>query len=61
VQEDLQQLYETVQGADVAPTPQADAAITERMQALHALLARWSTERSTEVEAFDRRLRAAGR
>jgi hypothetical protein len=37
----------------VAPTPQTDAAITERMQALHALLARWSTERSTEVEAFE--------
>lgn len=42
----LEQLYETVQGIDAAPTPQALAAIGERRAALAALLARWHTLRA---------------
>ncbi len=42
----LQQLYELVEAADVTPTPQAQAAIRDRLAALDATLARWKALRA---------------
>ena len=43
---ELSQLYSIVQGADVAPTAQAEQAIAERLKALPPLVARWNDERA---------------
>jgi hypothetical protein len=42
---ELSQLYTVVQGADAAPTTQAEQAIAERLRALPPLIARWNEER----------------
>ena len=42
---ELAQLYDLVQDADVAPTPQVEAAVTGRLRALRAVLAQWEAER----------------
>lgn len=43
---ELSQLYSIVQGADAAPTAQADRAIAERLASLPPLIARWNAERT---------------
>jgi hypothetical protein len=43
---ELSQLYSIVQGADTAPTTQAEQAIAERLAALPPLIARWNAERA---------------
>jgi photosystem II stability/assembly factor-like uncharacterized protein len=48
---DVAQLYDLVQGADVAPTPVAEATVAERLAALRALAARWSGERGALATA----------
>jgi hypothetical protein len=47
----LQSLMGILQGADVAPTTQAVAAITARRKAMAALLARWREIKTKEVPA----------
>ena len=42
---ELTQLYSVVQGADAAPTAQAEQAIAERLRALPPLITRWNEER----------------
>jgi hypothetical protein len=56
----LGQLYGILQGADVAPTTQAVAAIAERQQALEGILTRWEELQGRDVGAVNDRLRRAG-
>jgi hypothetical protein len=53
----LQQLYELVQDADVAPSSQALAAVAERQQALLKLQASWEQLRKNEAAALDAKLK----
>ncbi|HKG94427.1 MAG TPA: hypothetical protein VKA84_21115 [Gemmatimonadaceae bacterium] len=47
---ELQQLYETVQGADAAPTTQVEAAVAEKLRALRGVMARWDAARAVKVD-----------
>jgi hypothetical protein len=53
-------LYGVLQDADVAPTTQTLAAISERQAHLKTLLARWQTVRTTDLGLLNRRLSSAG-
>jgi hypothetical protein len=57
---ELASLYAIVEGADVAPTPQALAAVADRERALTSLLANWNTIRTNEVPALSAQLERAG-
>jgi len=57
---DLATLYEVVQGADAAPTSQAQEAVAARLAMLDAALARWRTLRQQELDRLNQRLRAGG-
>jgi hypothetical protein len=48
---ELSQLYSVVQGADAAPTLQAEQAIAEHLRALPPLVTRWNEERG-KASAF---------
>jgi hypothetical protein len=50
-------LYSIVQAADVAPTPQALAALSTLERQLASLLARWNDLRSKEAAGVQSRLR----
>jgi len=56
----LVQLMSMLQAADVAPTTQLNAAVTEKHQALRDLMARWNAFRTKDLEALNVRLAAAG-
>jgi hypothetical protein len=58
---DLGSLYGVIQGADLAPTSQALAAIEEKTAALNTAVARWQALRTTGLAALNMKLRAAGR
>ena len=58
---ELGSLYGVIQGADLAPTSQALAAIEEKTAALNAAVARWQALRTTGLAALNMKLRAAGR
>jgi hypothetical protein len=45
----LNQLMSLLQAADAAPTTQAVAAVTERREALHALMTKWDTFKRMDV------------
>jgi hypothetical protein len=53
--EQLGQLYELAQGADVAPTTQAAAAIADRLLAARTALARWDVEHDAVTAAMGAR------
>ena len=55
----LNQLMSLLQAADAAPTTQAIAAVTERREALRALLAKWDALRTKDVAALNAMLKAA--
>jgi hypothetical protein len=57
---ELASLYAIVEGADVAPTPQALTAVADRQGALTSLLANWNTIRTKEVPALSAQLERAG-
>ncbi|HEX7023975.1 MAG TPA: hypothetical protein VF187_04070, partial [Gemmatimonadales bacterium] len=57
---ELGSLYSTLQDADAGPTTQALAAVTARLAASRDALARWRVLRTTELEALNVKLRAAG-
>ncbi|MCL5287148.1 MAG: glycoside hydrolase [Acidobacteria bacterium] len=59
VRASLQSLMGILQGADVAPTTQAVAAITARRKALAALMARWDAVKSKDLPAMNEQLRKA--
>jgi photosystem II stability/assembly factor-like uncharacterized protein len=56
----LNSLMSALQAADVAPTSQLTKAVTERRQALTALMAKWNDLRTTDVAALNAQLKAAG-
>ena len=55
----LSQLMSLLQAADAAPTTQAIAAVTERREALRALMAKWDTFKTKDVEALNTVLKGA--
>jgi photosystem II stability/assembly factor-like uncharacterized protein len=55
----LQSLMGILQGADVAPTTQAVAAITERRKAMATIMAKWSEIKAKDLPAVDAQLRRA--
>ncbi|MBI1740444.1 MAG: glycoside hydrolase, partial [Candidatus Koribacter versatilis] len=55
----LQSLMGILQGADVTPTTQAVAAITDRRKALAALMAKWSEMKAKDLPAVNEQLRKA--
>ena len=55
----LNQLMSLLQAADAAPTTQAIAAVTERREALRALMAKWDTLKTTDVAALNAVLKGA--
>jgi hypothetical protein len=57
---ELGALYGVIQGADVAPTTQALAAIAGKEAELKAALARWQGLRNAGLRALNAKLRAAG-
>ena len=57
---ELAALYGVIQGADVAPTTQALAAISQKEAELKTALGRWGTLRTTGLAALNAKLRAAG-
>jgi photosystem II stability/assembly factor-like uncharacterized protein len=56
----LRQLLEILQGADVAPTTQAAAAVANRQAALNGLLERWEKMKSQQVASLNQQLKQAG-
>jgi len=56
----LTALLGLLQGADVAPTTQAVAAIADRSKAMTGLLTRWNALRSKELAALNAQLKQAG-
>jgi hypothetical protein len=48
-----------VEGADVMPTTQAQAAFTDSQKALNDLLARWRELKEKDVKALNEQLRGA--
>ena len=57
---ELATLYGIVEGADVAPTTQALAAITDRERALASLLSTWKGLRAKDIPAVSGQLERAG-
>ena len=55
----LSQLMSLLQAADAAPTTQAVAAVTERREALRALMAKWDALKTKDVAALNAVLKAA--
>jgi hypothetical protein len=55
----LSQLMSLLQAADAAPTTQAVAAVTERREALRALMAKWEALKTTDVAALNAVLKGA--
>jgi len=55
----LNGLMSLLQAADAAPTTQAVAAVTERREALRALMAKWDAFRTKDVAALNAVLKAA--
>ena len=55
----LNQLMSLLQAADAEPTTQAVAAVTERREALRALLAKWDSLRTKDLAALNAALKAA--
>jgi len=55
----LNQLMSMLQAADVPPTTQLAAAISERMKALSALFEKWNTLRTKDLATLNAALRAA--
>ncbi len=53
------QLMSLLQAADAEPTTQAVAAVTERREALRALLAKWNALRTKDLPALNASLKAA--
>ncbi|HET7459315.1 MAG TPA: hypothetical protein VFJ74_16815 [Gemmatimonadaceae bacterium] len=56
---DLATLYDVLQDADAAPTPQAVAALASRRRALDGALARWIALRGRELNDYNARRKAA--
>ena len=56
---DLTALLETLQAADVAPTTQAAAAVSQSQQALTELMTRWETIKNSDVKTLNEQLRQA--
>ena len=56
----LLQLMNVLQGADVAPTTQATAAVSERLAAAKGAMARWEEFKSKELPGINAELRKAG-
>ncbi len=56
----LTALMNSLQEADVTPTPQMVAAVADRRQALAGLLARWSALRQQDLHALNAELKQAG-
>ena len=54
-----QRLLDGLQGADAAPTTQAEAACADTHKALRNLLARWDELKGRDVKAINERLRLA--
>ena len=48
-----------LQAADAAPTTQAVAAVTERREALRALMAKWDALKTKDLAALNAALKAA--
>jgi photosystem II stability/assembly factor-like uncharacterized protein len=55
----LIQLMNLLQGADAAPTTQAVAAVTERREALRAIVAKWEAFKTKDVASLNAVLKAA--
>lgn len=56
----LTSLMSLLQGADVAPTTQLVAAVTERQHALATIRTRWEALKSVDLPALNAQLKQAG-
>ncbi len=56
----LTTLLSLLQGADVVPTGQASAAVTDRLKAMRALLQQWTALRTSELATLNQQMQKAG-